>query len=70
MINIINIQNDYSRNLTKVTLELLENLGTIERVKEKLIITLPKMVSDMQEIETLVDEELTKNNLNPISFKE
>lgn len=70
MINIVNIQNDYSRNLTKVTLELLENLGTIERVKEKLIVTLPKMVSDMQEIETLVDEELTKNNLNPISFKE
>ncbi len=69
MINITHISNDYNLNSTQITVEVYERLGTIERCKDKFILTVPKIVTDMQEIEPIVDMELTKNGLNPITFK-
>jgi hypothetical protein len=64
-INITGLSVNYYEDVTKVTVEVYEMIGTIERLKDKLIITLPGKYQNIDEhLVEMVEKELTKNNLN------
>lgn len=62
MINIISISTNSISNTTKIGIEVYETRGTVEKMVDKLTVTLPgKYGSINDELRTLVDQELTKN---------
>jgi hypothetical protein len=64
-INITGLSVNYYEDVTKVTVEVYEMIGTIERLKDKLIITLPGKYQNIDDhLVEMVEKELTKNNLN------
>jgi hypothetical protein len=69
-INIISISSDYNDNSTKVVLETYEMVGTIERLKEKLILTLTGKFDNPEDLNDAIDNELTKNGLQPFKITE
>lgn len=70
-LNITNLAVNYYEDVTKVTVEVHEMLGTIERLKDKLILTLPGRIQNIDdELMQKVDEELEKNNYNYLNIKE
>ena len=60
-INIISISSDYNDNSTKVVLETYEMVGTIEKLKEKLILTLTGKFDNPEDLNYAIDNELNKN---------
>jgi hypothetical protein len=62
-INIISISSDYNDNSTKVVLETYEMVGTIEKLKEKLILTLTGKFDNPEDLNDAIDNELNKNGL-------
>jgi hypothetical protein len=64
-INVTGIVVNNFENITKVTVEVLEMMGTIQRLKDKLIITLPGRYNNIDEdLMEKIDEELNKNGYN------
>jgi hypothetical protein len=62
-INIVSVSSDYNDNSTKVVLETYEMFGTIERFKEKLILTLSGKFDNPEDLNDAIDNELNKNGL-------
>ena len=62
-VNIVSVSSDYTDNSTKVVLETYEMFGTIERFKEKLILTLSGKFDNPEDLNDAIDNELTKNGL-------
>lgn len=61
-INVTGIIVNNFENLTKVTVEVLEMIGTMQRLKDKLIVTLPGRYNNIdEELMQKIDEELFKN---------
>lgn len=61
-INVTGIVVNNFENITKVTVEVLEMMGTIQRLKDKLIVTLPGRYNNIdEELMEKIDEELNKN---------
>lgn len=61
-INVTGIIVNNFENLTKVTVEVLEMMGTMQRLKDKLIVTLPGRYNNIdEELMQKIDEELFKN---------
>lgn len=61
-INVTGIVVNNFENITKVTVEVLEMMGTIQRLKDKLIVTLPGRYNNIdEELMEKIDEELSKN---------
>ena len=61
-INVTGIVVNNFENITKVTVEVLEMMGTIQRLKDKLILTLPGRYNNIdEELMEKIDEELNKN---------
>lgn len=70
-LNVTNLSVNYYDDVTKVTVEIFEMLGTIERLKDKLILTLPGRIQSIDdELIQKIDEELEKNNYNYLNIKE
>jgi hypothetical protein len=64
-INVTGIVVNNFENLTKVTIDVLEMMGTMQRLKDKLILTLPGRYNNIdEELMQKIDEELTKNGYN------
>ena len=62
MINILDISTNSISNTTKVGIEVYETKGTVEKMVDKLTITLPgKYLTVNDELRTLIDQELNKN---------
>lgn len=62
MYNIETLTNDSISNTTKVVVEIYEYKGSIEKLKDKLVINLKgKYESINDELRQLIEEELTKN---------
>lgn len=62
MINIMGLMINHAENFTKVTVEVTEMIGTMQRIKDRLIVTLPgKHQSIDEELIQLVDAELNRN---------
>lgn len=61
-INVTGIVVNNFENITKVTVEVLEMMGTIQRLKDKLIVTLPGRYNNIdEELMEKIDEELNRN---------
>lgn len=70
-LNVTNLSVNYYEDVTKVTVEIFEMVGTIERLKDKLILTLPGRIQSIDdELIQKIDEELEKNNYNYLNIKE
>jgi hypothetical protein len=69
-INIVSISSNYLDNSTKVVLETYEMVGTIERLKEKLILTLPGKFDNPEDLNDAIDNELTKHEMQPFKITE
>lgn len=64
-INVTNISVNYLENFTKVTLEIYTMQGTIEKLKDKLILTLPEKYNSIDDIlMNAIEIELSKNGFN------
>lgn len=64
-INITGLSVNYYEDVTKVTVEIYEMIGTIERLRDKLIIPLAGKYQSIDEhLIEMVEKELTKNNIN------
>jgi len=64
-INVTNIAVNYLEDVTKVTLEIYGIKGTIEKLKDKLILSLPgKFNSINDELMDAVEKELIKNGID------
>lgn len=62
MINITSISTSSISNTTRVCVEVYQTKGTVEKMVDKLTITLSgKYNSINDELRTLIDQELTKN---------
>lgn len=61
-INVTGIVVNNFENLTKVTVEVLEQLGTMQRLKDRLTITLSGRYNNIdEELMEKIDEELIRN---------
>ena len=69
-IKIVSISSEYHNTSKIVVLEIYEMVGTIERLKEKLILTLSGNFDTPEDLNDAIDNELTKNGLNPIKITE
>jgi hypothetical protein len=69
-IKIVSITSEYHNTSKTVVLEIYEMVGTIERLKEKLILTLSGDLDNPEDLNDAIDNELTKNGLNPIKITE
>jgi len=70
-LNITNLSVNYYEDVTKVTVEIYEMIGTIERLKDKLILTLPGRIQGIDDdLVQKIDEELEKNNYNYLTVTE
>lgn len=64
-INVTNISVNYLENFTKVTLEIYTMQGTVEKLKDKLILTLPEKYNSIDEtLMNAIESELSKNGFN------
>jgi hypothetical protein len=64
-INVTNVTVNYLEDVTKVTLEIYGMKGTIEQLKDKLILSLPgKFNSINDELMDAVEKELIKNGID------
>jgi hypothetical protein len=64
-INVTNVTVNYLEDVTKVTLEIYGMKGTIEKLKDKLILSLPgKFNSINDELMDAVEKELIKNGID------
>ena len=64
-INVTNISVNYLENFTKVTLEIYTMQGTIEKLKDKLILTLPEKYNSIDDtLMNAIEIELSKNGFN------
>jgi len=64
-INVTNVTVNYLEDVTKVTLEIYGMRGTIEQLKDKLILSLPgKFNSINDELMDAVEKELIKNGID------
>jgi hypothetical protein len=64
-INVTNVAVNYLEDVTKVTLEIYGMIGTIEKLKDKLILSLPgKFNSINGELMEAVEKELIKNGID------
>jgi molybdopterin biosynthesis enzyme MoaB len=64
-INVTNISVNYLEDSTKVTLEIYTMQGTVEKLKDKLILTLPGQYNSIDDkLMNTIEEELTKNGIN------
>lgn len=64
-INVTNISVNYLENFTKVTLEIYTMQGTVEKLKDKLILTLPEKYNSIDEtLMNAIELELSKNGFN------
>jgi len=64
-INVTNISVNYLEDSTKVTLEIYTMRGTVEKLKDKLILTLPGQYNSIDDkLMSVVEEELTKNGID------
>lgn len=64
-IQVTNISVNYLENVTKVTLEIYTMQGTIEKLKDKLILTLPEKYNSIDDVlMEAIGNELTKNGFN------
>jgi hypothetical protein len=62
MINIVSISTSSLSNTTKVTVEIYETKGTVEKFIDRLIVTVEgKHSNPSDELRELVDKELEKN---------
>jgi len=62
MINIISISTNSISNTTRVGVEIYQTIGTVEKLLDKLTVTLPGRYGSIDdELRTLVDQELIKN---------
>lgn len=65
ILRITNLNIGYLDDHTKVTVELYEQIGTIEKLKEKLIVSLPgKHEATGEHLNNIIEEELRKNGFN------
>lgn len=64
-INVTNISVNYLENFTKVTLEIYTMQGTVEKLKDKLILTLPEKYNSIDEVlMNAIELELSKNGFD------
>lgn len=62
---VTNVSVNYLEDSTKVTLEIYNMIGTIEKLKDKLILTLPGKYNSIDEtLMASVEKELIKNGIN------
>jgi len=65
MINITNLSVNFADNVTKVTLEIYETKGSVERLRDKLVVNLVgRYQSINDELYSIINEELVKNGFN------
>lgn len=65
MINITNLSVNFAENVTKVTLEVYETKGSVERLRDKLVVNLTGRYQNINDdLYSLVNEELVKNGFN------
>lgn len=70
-LSVTNLAVNYYEDVTKVTVEIYEMMGTIEKFRDKLILTLPGRIQSIDdELLQKIDEELEKNNYNYLTVKE
>lgn len=70
-LNVTNLSVNYYEDVTKVTVEIYEMMGTIEKFKDKLILTLAGRIQSIDdELLQKIDEELEKNNYNYLTVAE
>lgn len=64
-IHVTNISVNYLEDSTKVTLEIYTMQGTIEKLKDKLILTLPGQYNSIDDsLMEIIGNELTRNGFN------
>jgi molybdopterin biosynthesis enzyme MoaB len=64
-IHVTNVSVNYLEDSTKVTLEIYTMQGTVEKLKDKLILTLPGQYNSIDDtLMGAVEEELTRNGIN------
>lgn len=64
-IHVTNVSINYLEDSTKVTLEIYTMQGTVEKLKDKLILTLPGQYNSIDDtLMSAVEEELTRNGIN------
>lgn len=62
MINVTGLSVNFYENVTKVTVEVYDMIGSLERLKDKLIITLPGQYQNIDEdLITKIEEQLNTN---------
>lgn len=70
-LNVTNLSVNYYEDITKVTVEIYEMMGTMEKFKDKLILTLPGRIQSIDDdLVQKIDEELEKNNYNYLTVTE
>ena len=67
---IISISNNVLENYTKITMEVYETIGTIEKLKDKLILTLKGRYNSNEDLFNAMEEELNKNGFNYLPIVE
>lgn len=67
---IISISNNLLDNYTKITLEIYEMCGTVEKLKDKLILTLKGKYNNNEDLFNAMEEELNKNGFNYLPIVE
>ena len=64
-IQVTNVSVNYLEDSTKITLEIYTMQGTVEKLKDKLILTLPGQYNSIDDtLMSAVEEELTRNGIN------
>ena len=62
MINVTGLSVNFYENVTKVTVEVYDMVGSLERLKDKLIITLPGQYQNIdEELLGKIEEQLNTN---------
>lgn len=62
MINVTGLSVNFYENVTKVTVEVYDMIGSLERLKDKLIITLPGQYQNIdEELISKIEEQLNTN---------
>lgn len=69
-LDIISVSTTVLENYTKVTLEIYETTGTIEKMKDKMILTLSGKYSNNEDLYNAIEKELHKNGINYLPIAE
>ena len=62
MINILSINTNHVDYVTKVKLEIYESLGTMQRLKDTLELSLAGILKYGEELDEAIEQELKRNN--------